>query len=349
MSVVLIGINGFTPVGRAVFFATLMDPTVSVGVINDVSCSTEFIAYALEHERPAGVPAMKVETYGEDNLLINGTQKVLITHTNDMRAVGWGNRQIAVVVECSGTATTKERCWGHLTGGAAAVVIAAQSVDAPVIVPGINDVAVEKGMPVVCAGSFLGAALAPFLQFLCKTVGVEEVSYTAIHGPQPVDPTAGRSADPVDWRQTRLSSSASSVIVPYHHTGLSTLQKVLPQLRDKICGSAFQVPVQQGCAVDLFVRTTAVVSKDQLDASIAQVASDPTLAKCVAVHTPKNYVISSDCIGSRRVIYEQNASVTNPSGNTHKLLLWIDLYALYAQRLLDLATLAAGAMCNNSA
>lgn len=232
---ILLGINGFGPVGRAVFYESLYDPTVSVVAINDSSASTEYIAFLMEHEVPQHFRiAVKAVAADDKTIMVNGTQRIQVTHTHDCSAIGWGKCLVSVVVECSGLFSTRERCWGHVTGGADAVVVASQSADAPLVLLGINDNTMDKALPVFCTGHPITAGIAPIVDLFLKSTGLQEVSFTSIVPPLPVHPTAGKSGDPLEWRQARLESS--STVVPHQNSGVSTLIKAFPELDGKVSG-----------------------------------------------------------------------------------------------------------------
>lgn len=345
---ILLGINGFGPIGRAVFFASLYDPTVAVVAINDTSASTEYIAFLMEHEAPQShrIP-VKAVAADDKTIMVNGTQRIQVTHTHDCSAVGWGKCLVAIVLECSGLFSTRERCWGHVTGGAGAVIVAAQSADAPLVLPGINDSVMDKALPVISTGHAVTAALAPVIDLFSKSTGLEEVSFTTIISPLSIDPAAGRTNDPLEWRQARLASSA--VVAPHRNPGISTLVKAFPKLDGKINGSAFQIPAHTGCAVDITLKTTKPMSKEQLDHFMANAAAHDVYGQSIEVRQGEAAIISSDTFNTHKVLYDSSTSQTMASGLTHKLVLWVDLENNFANRLLVLAKQASVALANRRA
>lgn len=345
---VLLGINGFGPIGRAVFYASLYDPTVAVVAINDPSASTEYIAFLMEHEVPPQhrIP-VKAVAADDKTIMVNGTQRIQVTHTHDCSAIGWGKCLVAIVLECSGLFSTRERCWGHVTGGAGAVIIASQSADAPLVLPGINDSILDKALPVICAGHAVTAAIAPVIDLFSKSTGLEEVSFTSIISPLSIDPASGRTNDPLEWRQARLASS--SVVVPHRNAGLSTLIKAFPKLDGKINGSSFQIPAHTGCTVDLDIKISKPMSKDQLDHFMINAASHPLYGQSLEHRPGEAAYISSDTMKTHKILYDQSSSQSMASGVSHKLVLWVDLENNYANRLLVLAKQTSIALVNRRA
>lgn len=345
---ILLGINGFGKVGRSVFYASLYDPTVAVVAINDTSSSTEYIAFLMEHEVPPQhrIP-VKAVAANDHTIMVNGTQRIEITHSHDACTVGWGKVLVAVVMECSGLFSTRERCWGHITGGAGAVIVATQSADAPLILPGINDTSISEALPVFCTGNIVAAAIAPIIDLFAKCIGLEEISYTSIVSPLPIDPAAKRSNDPLEWRQARLESS--SVVVPHRTAGVTTLVKAFPKLDGKITGSCFQIPAQTGCTVDLLFRTSKPMSKEQLDHFMINAAGHPVYGEALEHRPGEVAYVSSDTLTTYKVLYDQRTSQSSANGLTHKLVLWVDLQNNLAHRLLDLAKKTGAALVNRVA
>lgn len=344
---VLLGINGFGPIGRSVFYASLYDPNVSIVAINDTGATTEYIAFLMEHEVPPQhqIP-VKAVAANENTIMVNGVHRIEVTHFHECSEIKWSNSLVSVVLECSGLLSTRKRSWGHIVGGAGAVVIASQSADAPLVINGINDSIIDKAMPVICAGHIVTGAIAPVIDLFSKSIGLEEVSFTSITSPQAVEPAAGRTNDPLEWRQARLASS--SVVAPHRDPGISTLLKAFPQIGGRITGSSFQIPARTGCTVDLTLRTSKAMSKEQLDQFMMNAAAHKVYGLTLE-HRPQEVAyISSDTVGTHKILYDQSSSQTTENGLTHKLILWVNLENNLAYRLLSLAKQAAGCLANRS-
>ncbi|RNF26309.1 putative glyceraldehyde-3-phosphate dehydrogenase [Trypanosoma conorhini] len=327
---VCVGINGFGPVGQAVLFSSFTEPTVKVVAINDASMNIDYIAYLLQRESPlSAADRASVVVVGEF-ICIQGSHKIRVSQKHDLVDIAWQDVGVHYVVECTGLSSTRERCWGHVTGGAKGVVIAGQSADAPTLILGANDAEFKKVCPVVCAGLPVAVALVPLIRFMHEQYGIDECSYTAIHGMRSAELTAGRSKNPQDWRQTRVSLDS---IVPYIHTGNKTMERVLPGLVGRISGSAFQVPVTKGCAVDMLVRLSQPVPKEVLDEALKEAATGRLSG--VFVYSNEDFV-SRDCVPNGKLYYDAKTSHSIREGEAHKLLLWFDLDGGYAKRILSL-------------
>ncbi|ORC91980.1 glyceraldehyde-3-phosphate dehydrogenase [Trypanosoma theileri] len=325
-----VGINGFGDIGQSVLFSSFTDPLVNVVAINDASMNIEYMAYLLRHESPLSVEEKSSVVVVGEYICIHGNRKIRVTQKHDLAEIGWHDAGVIYVLECTGLNSTQERCWGHITGGAHGVIIAGQSADAPTVVLGVNEMNMKKTHPVVCAGSPIAVALAPLIRILHEQYMIDECSYTALHGIQKGDSVMGKSKNPQEWRQKR---SALDAIIPCTQTGKKTMEKIMPTLAEYISGSAFQVPVVKGCAIDMIVRFAQPVSKEVLDTTLKEAASG-RLSE--ALLYSEEDLINRDCLPNGKLYYDAISSQCLRDGSAHKLLLWFDIEGSYAKRILSL-------------
>ncbi|KAG5491380.1 hypothetical protein JIQ42_01281 [Leishmania sp. Namibia] len=334
---ITIGINGFGPVGKSAFLAALADPSLTVTAIVDASVCAAYIAFVIEQEyprrNPAGPPVRVTDTK-KDQIVLNDTSVVHVSAAQDPQSSLWKQYGAHYVLECTGLYTTRSRCWGHVTGGAAGVFIAASSADTNTVMASSALERLSASLPVCAVGTPIGAAVAPVLSALTKVVEVEHVIYTALHGPQPPHPIGAKSEDRRDWRQARLQSFASCAMASSRDNGAETVFSLLPHLSGHVSASAFQVPVVQGCAIDLVVYTKEAASADDVASAFAHTAGDsePAAKVCIA----NGPMISVDCIGSSTIFLDATSSRSSADGKLHHMVLWVDLECYYTAALLSL-------------
>ncbi|KAK7200905.1 glyceraldehyde-3-phosphate dehydrogenase-like protein [Novymonas esmeraldas] len=334
---ITVGINGFGPVGQSAFFAALADPAVTVAAVVDASVCAAYVAYVVEQEyprrNPTGPPTRVTET-SKDHVVLNGTHVVHVAAAQDPQSSLWRQYGVHYVLECTGLYTTRSRSWGHITGGAAGVVIAAASADANTVMVASTSERLSASLPVCAAGAPLGAVVAPALEALARVADVEHVSYTALHGPQLPRPIGAKSDDARDWRQARLQPLASCAMAPSRDSGADTVCALLPRLAGRISGGAFQVPVAHGCAIDLVARTKEAVPADVVASAFTPLSTDAECAtKVCAASGP---MISVDCIGRPSILFDAASSSSSEDGRTHRIVLWVDVECYYAAVLLSL-------------
>ncbi|CAG9582832.1 glyceraldehyde-3-phosphate dehydrogenase-like protein [Leishmania major strain Friedlin] len=335
---ITVGINGFGPVGKSALFAALADPLFTVTAVVDVSVCAAYIAYVIEqeypHRNPTG-PPIRVTDKQKDQIVLNNTHVIHVSAAQDPQSSMWKKYGAQYVLECTGLYTTRSRSWGHVTGGAVGVFIAAASADTNTVMASSGLERLAASLPVCAAGAPIGAVVAPVLDALAKVLEIEQVSYTALYGPQPQHPIGAKSDDSRDWRQVRLQPFASCAMASSRDNGAETVGALLPHLVGRVSASAFQVPVAQGCAIDLVVYTKEAASADVVASAFAPAAADsePLVKVCIA----NGPMISVDCIGSSSVILDATSLSSSTEGKVHRMVLWVDVACYYAALLLSLA------------
>ncbi|KAG5467056.1 hypothetical protein LSCM1_01237 [Leishmania martiniquensis] len=334
---ITIGINGFGPLGKSALFAALADPSFTVTAVVDASVCTAYIAYVIEQEyprcHPAG-PPIRVTDKKKDHIVLNDTRVIHVSAAQDPQSSLWKQYGAHYVLECTGLYTTRSRCWGHVTGGATGVFIAAASADTNTVMVSSGLERLSASLPVCTVGSPIGAAVAPVLNALEKVVEIEHVIYTALYGPQPPHPIGAKSDDMRDWRQARLQPFAGCAMASSRDNGAETVCALLPYLAGHVSASAFQVPVVQGCAIDLVVYTKEASSADVVASAFAHAAADSELT--AQVHITNGPMISIDCIGNSSLLLDATSSSSSADGKLHHMVLWVDLECYYTAVLLSL-------------
>ncbi|TPP44141.1 Glyceraldehyde 3-phosphate dehydrogenase, NAD binding domain family protein [Leishmania donovani] len=311
---ITVGINGFGPIGKSALFAALADPLFTVTAVVDASVCAAYIAYVIEqeypHRNPTG-PPIRVTDKQKDQIVLNDIHAIHVSAAQDPQSSTWKKYGVQYVLECTGLYTTRSRSWGHVTGGAVGVFIAAASADTNTVM-----------------------ASTPVLDALAKVLEIEQVSYTALYGPQPQHPIGAKSDDSRDWRQVRLQPFASCAMASSRDNGAETVGALLPHLAGHVSASAFQVPVAQGCAIDLVVYTKEAAPADVVASAFAHAAagSKPLSKVCIA----NGPMISVDCIGSSSVILDAASLSSSTEGKVHRMVLWVDVACYYAALLLSL-------------
>ncbi|KOB73761.1 Multivalent antigen sj97-GAPDH [Operophtera brumata] len=127
---------------------------------------------------------------------------------------------------------------GHLAcDGVRRVIVTAPSVDVPMIILGVNE-------------NKLG--IAPIIKVLEDSFGVAEGFITSIHALTPsLKPLDGLCLRGKHWRDHR---SILQNIIPASTGACKALGKIIPELKDKLSGLAFRVPIVNVSVLDLTIR-----------------------------------------------------------------------------------------------
>ena len=119
-----VAINGFGRVGRCVlraFYENGYRDQLQIVAINELA-DIETISYMLRYDSTHGRFPGKVSIVDDHHLQINN-DIICIRHEADITALDWAERDVDLVLECSGQITSRESAELHLTAGAKKVLI----------------------------------------------------------------------------------------------------------------------------------------------------------------------------------------------------------------------------------
>ncbi|RYY17797.1 MAG: type I glyceraldehyde-3-phosphate dehydrogenase [Chitinophagaceae bacterium] len=310
-----IGINGFGRIGRLVFRAAIKRG-LDVVAINDL-VEPDYMAYMLKYDSTHGKfdGTIAVEN---GNLVVNG-KSIRITAEKDPANLKWGDVGVEVVIESTGLFLTQADAEKHITAGAKKVVLSAPAKDdsIPTYVMGVNHKDLTADQTVVSNASCTTNCLAPIAKVLHDNFGIIEGLMSTVHAVTATQKTVdGPSAK--DWRGGR---GAYQNIIPSSTGAAKAVTKVIPELKGKLTGMSFRVPVADVSVVDLTVRLEKAATYEEIKKAM-KTASEGEL-KGVLGYTEDD-VVSSDFIGDDRAsIFDANAGISL-NDNFVKVVSWYD-------------------------
>jgi glyceraldehyde 3-phosphate dehydrogenase len=295
--------------------------------INDL-LELPHLAYLLKHDSVAGKLANAL-TVADHALVIDG-RKVRATAVKDPAASAWGDVGVDVVIESTGVFLTKDKAEAHLRAGAKRVIMSAPSKDdTPMFVYGVNT---DKyaGEPIVSAASCTTNCLAPLAKVLNDGFGIKRGLMTTIHATTATQKTV----DGVSGKDWRFGRGILENIIPASTGAAKAVAKVLPELKGKLTGMAFRVPVSDVSVVDLTCELLREATYDGICAAMKR-ASEGEL-KGILRYTEEE-VVSTDMRGeSCTSVFDAKAGMAlDPT--FVKLIAWYDNEWGYSSKLLDLA------------
>lgn len=324
-----VGINGFGRIGRVVFriLCERSDEFELCG-INLRNADLEYMVYLIKYDSifgnfPGEIKAM------ENGLLVNGKLVTVFSYSN-LEEIPWRDCGAEYIIESTGAFLTKDTAGKHLVGGAKKVIVTAPAKDdMPTFVIGVNQNTFTPDMDVVSNASCTTNCLAPMAKVLNDTFGIEEGLVSTIHSAtskqKPVDARAGR-----DWRTGR---SVFNNIIPSTTGAAKACGLVIPDLKGKLTGMSFRVPVNDVSIVDMTVSlktptTYEAICKAMKDASENEYKG--------IIDYLEDEVVSSDLRGHKETcIFDAKEGIML---NDHfvKLLAWYDNEWGYSSKVVDL-------------
>ncbi|HEY8928686.1 MAG TPA: type I glyceraldehyde-3-phosphate dehydrogenase [Mucilaginibacter sp.] len=322
-----IGINGFGRIGRLAFRAAIERPDVEVVGINDL-VEPDYMAYMLKYDSTHGQFKGTIAVEG-GHLVVNG-KTIRVTAEKDPANLKWNEVGAEVIIESTGLFLTQETAQKHIDAGAKKVVMSAPAKDdTPTFVMGVNHKQLKANQNIVSNASCTTNCLAPIAKVLNDKFGIEEGLMSTIHAVTATQKTVdGPSAK--DWRGGR---GAYQNIIPSSTGAAKAVGLVLPELKGKLTGMSFRVPVADVSVVDLTARLKTPATYEQIKAAMKE-ASEGEL-KGILGYT-EDEVVSEDFKGDARTsIFDAKAGIAL-SDTFVKVVSWYDNEWGYSNKIIDL-------------
>lgn len=322
-----IGINGFGRIGRMALRAAINRPDIEIVGINDL-LEPNYMAYMLQYDSTHGRFDGTVEVK-DGNLIVNG-KKIRVTAEKDPANLKWNEVGAEIIIESTGLFLTQEAAQKHIAAGAKKVVMSAPAKDdTPTFVMGVNHKSLKADQTIVSNASCTTNCIAPVAKVLNDTFGIVEGLMTTVHAVTATQKTVdGPSAK--DWRGGR---GAYQNIIPSSTGAAKAVALVIPQLKGKLTGMSFRVPVANVSVVDFTVRLEKPASYEQIKTAMKNAAHGEM--KGIIGYTEDD-VVSQDFNGDPRTsIFDAKAGI---SLNDHfaKVVAWYDNEWGYSNKLIDL-------------
>ena len=243
-----VGINGFGRIGRLAFRAAINRKDIEIVGINDL-VDPDYMAYMLKYDSTHGKFDGTVEVK-DGNLIVNG-KKIRVTAEKDPANLKWSDVGAEIIIESTGLFLTQADGQKHIAAGAKKVVFSAPAKDdTPTFVMGVNHKKLTAQHTIVSNASCTTNCLAPLAKVLNDKFGIVEGLMTTVHAVTATQKTVD-SPSAKDWRGGR---GAYQNIIPSSTGAAKAVSLVIPELKGKLTGMSFRVPVADVSVVDLVVQ-----------------------------------------------------------------------------------------------
>ena len=326
-----IAINGYGRIGRQALrsiyeYKRRNDfEIVAVNASGDLATNAHLTKFDTVHGRfDADV------SHDENNLIVNG-DVIPFFSTRNPAELPWDKLQVDLVLECTGSFTTKEKCQAHLNAGAKKVLISApggDDVDAT-IVYGVNHDVLRADMTVVSNASCTTNCLAPVAKALNDSIGIKKGLMTTIHAF-----TNDQVLTDVRHKDLRRARSATDNMIPTKTGAAKAVGLVLPELKGRLDGFSVRVPTINVSLVDLTFTAMRDTTKDEINEIILK-ASEGSMKGTLGYNTLP--LVSSDFNHSTEGSIFDATLTKVTGGNMVKVLAWYDNEWGFCQQMLKTA------------
>ena len=330
-----IAINGFGRIGRPVLRKILKDhPDLKIVAINDLT-TPDILAYLLKFDSVYGIYGTPVK-WTKDSLLINGDKKdeaIKIFKETDPVNLPWKDLNIDIVLECTGHFRDFEGAKKHLTAGAKKVIISAPSKDSdkiPSFVLGVNAEKYNSSKDhIMDMASCTTNCLAPITKVLNDNFQIIKGFMSTIHAY-----TNDQRILDLSHKDLRRARAAALNIIPTTTGAAEAIGNVIPDLKGKLDGMAYRVPVPSVSVLDLICSVEKQTSSEEVNFLLKKASSFPELKGILSIEDAP--LVSSDYKGnSFSAIVDAN--LTMVMDDLIKITAWYDNEWAYACRLAEFA------------
>jgi glyceraldehyde 3-phosphate dehydrogenase len=322
----VVGVNGFGRIGRCFTRIALLDPQVEIALVNDLA-DIKTLAHLLKYDSIHGPFSLEFQIEGNSLIFENG-KKITFISERDPEQINWSAYAVDVVIESTGLFLTRDAASKHLKGGAKHVVISAPAndEDIPSVVLGVNDDQIDWTETVISNASCTTNNAAPMVKVLKDLFDIQVAYISTVHSY-----TSDQRLHDAPHKDLRRARAAANSIIPTSTGAAKAITRIFPELKGKITGGSFRVPVSDGSVTEMTLVTSQEISVEQINAAMKAAADGPL--KGIMKYT-EDPIVSVDVIGNpHSVVFD--AQLTTVFNGLIKVAGWYDNEAGYSNRLVD--------------
>jgi glyceraldehyde 3-phosphate dehydrogenase len=330
-----IAINGFGRIGRNIvrqLFTAKQSKTVNLVAINDLT-DPATLAHLLKYDSVHGRFPGTVEA-GDGCIIING-QQVKVFAEKDPAKLPWSSVGAAIILECTGIFTKKDKAQLHLQAGAKKVIISAPAPDPDLTLAyGVNHTDYKPAEHhIISNASCTTNCLAPVAKVLVENFGVVKGSMTTIHSY-----TNDQQILDLPHKDLRRARAANLSMIPTTTGAAKAVGLVIPALNGKVDGFAIRVPTPDVSVVDFVAELGQDVTVEEINRALKS-ASENTLKGVLGFS--EEPLVSIDYTGDTHSSIVDSLSTMVIQKRLAKVVAWYDNEMGFSARMLDVSRIMA--------
>lgn len=327
MAKIRIAINGFGRIGRSAFKIAMSNKNLEIAAINDLTDS-KTLAHLLKYDTAYGVYDKDVRA--EPGFLVVGKKPILVLAEKDPLKLPWKEKNIDVVLECTGFFVKDGAAKQHLAAGAKRVIVSAPTQGTGGVqtyLLGVNDLNYADDA-VISNASCTTNCLGPVAQVILDNFGIRKAVMTTIHSY-----TADQNLQDGPHKDLRRARAAAANIVPTTTGAAVSVTEVVPELKGKFDGLAIRVPTITGSITDFTFLVAKKVEVEEINDVFRAESKKPRYKGILAV--TEDPLVSSDIAGNSHSAIVDLGLTKVVDGDLVKVMAWYDNEWGYANRLVE--------------
>lgn len=285
-----VAINGFGRIGRLAFREIITDRIFDVVAINDLS-NAEELCHLVKYDTIHRAFHEDAISFLNDEIIISGKKHIKVFSEKDPTNLPWKELNVDLVLDCTGKFKTDKDAYKHIEAGAKKVLLSYPGKgDMKTIVYGVNENTLDGTEKIVSASSCTTNCLAPILNILNNNFGIEKGFMTTVHAITNDQVTLDiNHSKGIFARRGRASSQN---IIPTSTGAASSIGLVIPDLKGRMDGISYRVPVPDGSLIDVVLELKKDTNVNEINEVFKNNQSE-------ALKYTIDPVVSSDIIGKR--------------------------------------------------
>jgi glyceraldehyde 3-phosphate dehydrogenase len=324
-----IAINGFGRIGRNVLRVAALSGggDLEFVAVNDLT-DTKTLAHLLKYDSVHGRFPGSVEP-APDGLHVNG-KLIKVLCEKDPGALPWKALGVDYVIESTGRFTDREQAAKHLTAGARKVMISAPGKKEDItIVYGVNHEAYDPDRHhVISNASCTTNSVVPVVQVIREAFGFVRGFMATIHAY-----TNDQQILDLPHKDLRRARAAAMSIIPTTSGAAKATGLVIPELKGKIDGIAYRVPVCDASLMDLSCEVEKPATIESVNQAFRDAANGELKGVLDITDEP---LVSVDYVGNLMSSTVDALSTNVIDGTLVHVSSWYDNEMGYSARCLDL-------------
>ncbi len=330
-----IGINGFGRIGRALTRILSKDDSIEIIFINDINPNIDNLSYLLKYDSTYG--QFELDVKNNNNEIIIENKKIKCFDSKSIKNLPWDKIDIDYLVDASGVSKNISEAKNLLANNKFDKYIITHCSDESDIevIMGVNDDKLIEDHKIISNSICDANAVAHIIKWCDEEYGILNGSLTTLHPwlsyQNLLDgPSISQSNPGVVWSDYSLGRSSIESLIPKNTTAIEAVEKVLPQIKNKIMSYSYRVPTPTVASSDLVLNLDKIVDKDMLLSFIKERCKNNSF-----VTINNESLVSKDYQKSNfsAIIDLQWLKVNE---NTVKIMLWYDNEWGYSSRIPDL-------------
>lgn len=252
-----IAINGFGRIGRCVARSLLQrnSPDIELVAINDLA-DIQTLKHLFQYD----------SIHGKAD--IAKLDRVIWLKEKSPLNLPWKEKNIDVVLECSGAFVTHDAAMQHVTAGAKRVIVSAPCSNADkTIVYGVNHKTLTDKDLIISNASCTTNCLAPIAYVLNNLCGIKSGFMMTVHAY-----TQDQRLHDAPHKDLYRARAAALSMIPTTTGAAKAIGLVIPELSGKLEGMAVRVPTANVSLIDLTFTSVKPTAVEQINSCLEAAA-----------------------------------------------------------------------------